>query len=37
MAPRMGDDGLLQVSQGVRCNSARGGDGAAGQRCFFAY
>jgi hypothetical protein len=35
-APRVGDDGLLQVSRGARCNSVRGGDGAAGQRCSFA-
>jgi hypothetical protein len=34
-APRVGDDGLLKVSRGVRYNSVRGGDGAAGQRGSF--
>jgi hypothetical protein len=32
----MGNDGLLPESRGVRCYSVRGGDGAAGQRSFFA-
>jgi hypothetical protein len=34
---RVGNDGLLQESRGVRCHSARGGDGAAGQRSSYAW
>jgi hypothetical protein len=33
-APRVGNDGLQQVSQGVRCNSTLGGNGMVDQRSF---
>jgi hypothetical protein len=33
---RVGNDGLLQESRGVRCHRASGGDGMAGQRSSYA-